>query len=209
MLAVVTNVYIDGMNLFYGCLKGTPFKWLDLVALSKILMPQHQIQTVRYFTARVISRPHDPYSHLRQDVYLQALATLPEIAIHLGHFRQDRVRMPVASPPPNTIEVIKTEEKGSDVNLASYLLLDAFENRCDCQLVITNDSDLSEPVRIVRQQLGRRIGIANPHRAFKRSLMLQGDIFKQIRPGGLKRSQLPEKIVGQNGAVWRRPAEWS
>ena len=24
-----TNVYIAGLNLFYGALKGTPYKWLD------------------------------------------------------------------------------------------------------------------------------------------------------------------------------------
>ncbi len=86
MLAVVTNVYIDGMNLFYGCLKGTPYKWLDLVALSKVLMPRDSIQTVRYFTARVSNRAHDPGMDKRQDHYLQALRTRPEVRIHLGHF---------------------------------------------------------------------------------------------------------------------------
>lgn len=28
-----TRVYVDGFNLYYGCLKGTPWKWLNLVAL--------------------------------------------------------------------------------------------------------------------------------------------------------------------------------
>jgi 6-hydroxy-3-succinoylpyridine 3-monooxygenase len=28
-----TRVYVDGYNLYYGCLKGTPYKWLDLLKL--------------------------------------------------------------------------------------------------------------------------------------------------------------------------------
>jgi hypothetical protein len=130
MLRVIANVYVDGRNLFYGCLKGSPYKWLDLVALSKALLPHDEIKTVRYFTARVTSNPRHPHRDTRQDQYLRALATLPEVAIHLGYFRRDRVRMPVANPPPNTIEVIKTEEKGSDVNLGAHLMRDAYLQHC-------------------------------------------------------------------------------
>src|SRR5687768_1872235 len=126
MSRVITNVYVDGMNLFYGCLKGSPYKWLDPVALSKVLLPHDEIKTVRYFTAKVVSTPRAPRKHVHQRQYLRALATLPEVAIHLGYFRHDRVRMPVANPPPNTIEVIKTEEKGSDVNLSAHLMRDAY-----------------------------------------------------------------------------------
>jgi len=133
------------MNLFYGCLKGSPYKWLDLVALSNALLPNDEVKTVRYFTAEVISMPRAPRRHIHQRQYLRAIATLPEVAIHLGYFRQDRVRMPVANPPPNTIEVIKTEEKGSDVNLGVHMMRDAYLQRCEKQLVITNDSDLAEP----------------------------------------------------------------
>ena len=33
-----TIVYIDGFNLYYGLLRGTFAKWLDLVAFSKALL---------------------------------------------------------------------------------------------------------------------------------------------------------------------------
>src|SRR6266704_296185 len=46
-----TWVYVDGLNLFYGCLKGTPFKWLDLHRLSAQLLRGHQIDRIKYFTA--------------------------------------------------------------------------------------------------------------------------------------------------------------
>ncbi len=41
-------VYVDGFNLFYGAFRGTPWRWLDLVALfEKILQPQHDTAAVR------------------------------------------------------------------------------------------------------------------------------------------------------------------
>ena len=39
-----TFVYVDGFNLYYGALKSTSSKWLDLPALfAKILQPHHDI----------------------------------------------------------------------------------------------------------------------------------------------------------------------
>jgi hypothetical protein len=47
------NVYIDGFNLYYGALKGTPYKWLDLSRLCQTLLPSDTIHEIKYFTARV------------------------------------------------------------------------------------------------------------------------------------------------------------
>ena len=55
------------------------------------------------------------------------------------------------------------EEKGSDVNLASHLLVDGFRDRYDLAVVISNDSDLTEPVRFVREDLNKPVGVLNPH----------------------------------------------
>ena len=112
-----TFLYVDGFNLYYGALKGTPWKWLDLPALfAKVLQPYHDILRVKYFTARVSSTPTDPSKPQRQDVYLRALQHYrPEVEVYFGHFLSHRVRMPLACPVgnPRTAEVIKTEEKGS------------------------------------------------------------------------------------------------
>ncbi|SEU34124.1 NYN domain-containing protein [Nonomuraea wenchangensis] len=143
------NVYVDGFNLYYGCLKGTSYKWLDLSALCRKLLPRDDITRIRYFTARITARPGDPDSPTRQDTYLRALGTIPQMSVHYGHFQETRPRMPLATPDPSgprTVKVIKTEEKGSDVNLASYLLLDSFHGDCDVAVVISNDSDLREPL---------------------------------------------------------------
>lgn len=81
-----TRVYVDGFNLYYGALKGTQFKWLNLVDIARHVLPAaHTIDKVIYFTARVsgISNRRAPG---RQQVYLNALNTLPEIEIQFGSF---------------------------------------------------------------------------------------------------------------------------
>jgi len=50
---VRANVYVDGFNLYYGALKGTPLKWLDIAALCRLLLPGDTINRIRYFTARI------------------------------------------------------------------------------------------------------------------------------------------------------------
>jgi hypothetical protein len=112
------DVYVDGFNLYYGCLKRTPYRWLDLHALCTRLLPKYNIHRIRYFTAIVKPRPNNPGTAQRQQAYLRALrAITPNLTIHLGKFLPSQVYMPVVNPPPLTILVHKTEEKGSDVNL--------------------------------------------------------------------------------------------
>ncbi len=208
---MITNVYIDGFNTYYGCLKGTPYKWLNLGALCRKLLPKHQIHRIRYFTAKVSPRPDDAQQHVRQDAYLRALATLPNLSVHLGEFRVRSVRMALAHPEPNgtkTVEVIKTEEKGSDVNLATYLTLDACKGDCSAAVVISNDSDLREPLRVVREELGLTTGILNPHPAYKRSRSMEATFFKQIRASALRQCQFPLKLTDIQGFTIHKPKNW-
>lgn len=55
-----TNVYVDGFNLYYGAVRGTPYKWLDLRKLCALLLPKSEIHRIRYFAALVDSTPSDP-----------------------------------------------------------------------------------------------------------------------------------------------------
>jgi hypothetical protein len=74
-----TIVYVDGFNLYYGALKGTPYKWLDLKALFTSVLPGHNILKIKYYTARVSARPGNPDAPTEQDAYLRAiLAHIPE-----------------------------------------------------------------------------------------------------------------------------------
>jgi hypothetical protein len=119
---LTTNVSIDGFNLYYGCLKGTPHRWLDLEALVRRLLPNDDVRKIRYFTARVSARSNDDRGPVSQSTYLRALATLPKVSVHLGHFLTSTVSMPLATPPqhgPRTARVVKTEEKGSGVTVGA------------------------------------------------------------------------------------------
>ena len=208
-----TNVYIDGFNLYYGALRPRPqYKWLDLQALCDKLLVGHRVNRIRYFTVRVSNTPQDAEIDLRQQIYLRALATLPKVVIHYGNFRSHDVRMPLAEPSPSgpaTVLVRRTEEKGSDVNLASYLLLDCFENDCDEFVVVSNDSDFAEPIRIIRDRFQRRIGVVNPNHR-NRSVNLQNAAswsYSYIPRRVLRDSQLPLRLADAGGD-FRKPDAW-
>ena len=205
-----TIVYIDGFNFYYGAVKGTSYKWLDFEALCRRLLPRDTIVKIRYFTARVSARPYDAQQPNRQETYLRALATLPLVETHHGHFVTRTVKLPLATPRPSeprSALVIRTEEKGSDVNLATYLLRDAFTNSCDTAVVISNDSDLAEAVRVARADAGIRVGIINPHPARNRSRRLEGTFFKQLRRSVLAQCQLPPVLTDSEGE-FRKPSAW-
>lgn len=111
------NIYIDGFNLYYGSLKGTPYKWLDLRKMSEQIFPNDDINQIKYFTARVSSRPGDLDQPKRQDTYFHALRTIKNLEIIEGRFLTKNVRFALTGNPSQIVQVIKTEEKGSDVNL--------------------------------------------------------------------------------------------
>ncbi|MDX6648996.1 MAG: hypothetical protein QOJ97_947 [Solirubrobacteraceae bacterium] len=205
-----TNVYIDGFNVYYGAVKGTPNKWLDPSAMCALLFPQNEINRFRYFTAVVDGRPPDQQQPVRQQTYIRALKTIPNLSVHYGQFRTRPVRMRLARPPligGKTAEVLKTEEKGSDVNLASYLLLDAFKKDCEVAIVFSNDADLKEPINIAKGELGIRVGVVNPHPRKKRSLDLRPTFFKQLRSGPVAACQFPPVLTDANGQ-FQKPTSW-
>ncbi len=206
-----TNVYVDGFNLYYGIRGRFPdCKWLDLAALCGRLFPNRQIGRIRYFTAMVSARPGDPQQPIRQQTYIRALKTIPNLSDHYGSFRTRRPKLRLAKPPPigpKKVTVLKTEEKGSDVNLASYMLLDAFKGDCSEAVVISNDADLKTPIELARKELGITVGVVNPHPPKKRSLDLKPDFFRQLRRGPVAASQFPATLRDAKGAI-HKPASW-
>lgn len=205
------NVYVDGLNLYYGCLKGTGHKWLDLNALFQTLLPNYDIRRIRYFTARISARPDNPGTAQRQDAYIRALRTLPNVSVHLGKFLVSTTRMPLANPGPGakTVDVIKTEEKGSDVNIATYLLIDAFRRDSDLAVVVSNDSDLCEPIRIVKDEFKVPVGLLIPHSRTSEALRrLKPTFLKQIRGGPLSACQLADPVIDSQGRKITRPPAW-
>lgn len=212
-----TYVYVDGFNLYYGSLKGTPHKWLDLLALFKMLLrPENDIRRINYYTARVSGRPDNPDAPTRQDFYLRALEahTGELLRITEGHFIQKPVTMRLVKPLPFRknmyVKVLKSEEKGSDVNLSVHLLNDAWENKYDCAVVCSNDGDMSEAMRIVRRDRHRPIILMVPGDPKQRpaSAQLRRWASKTIHipPAAIAACQLPDPIPGTS---IHKPPSWA
>ena len=162
---MITNFYIDGFNLYYRALKDTPFRWLDVRKLAETLFPHDIIHMICYFTARLDARPGNPAQPQRQQAYLRALATLPGFEAYYGVFRSGVKRRPLAEPVPGRpayVLVRDSEEKGSDVNLATRLLVDGFNGEYEQAVVVSNDADFAGAMKYVRDGLGLRVTLANP-----------------------------------------------
>jgi uncharacterized LabA/DUF88 family protein len=135
---------------------------------------------------------------------------LPCAEVHFGHFLSKTVRMPLAHLTPGgptTVEVIKTEEKGSDVNLAAHLLHDAHLGRYECAIVVSGDSDLLEPVRIVMDELHLLVGVLNPQKHPCSVLKRQATFYKHLRPNFIAASQFPASMTDAAG-TFSKPATW-
>jgi hypothetical protein len=206
---VRTNVYVDGFNLYYGAVRRTPYKWLDIRRMCDLAFPKNEIVEIHYCTALVRDAPWDPHQSTRQQTFIRALETTG-VEVHYGSFLTTTVRMPLANPRvggPRTALVVKTEEKGSDVALGALLVAHGFQGRYEAAIVISNDSDLTLPIRIVRDELGLPVGIYNPHPRFSVELVNVATFRKQIREGVLRAAQFPDTLEDQHGTI-TKPASW-
>lgn len=207
------RVYVDGFNLYYRALRGTPYKWLNPLALAReVLDPCDTIDRIRYFTARVSPRAGDPDAPKRQQAYLSALSSLPELSVHYGRFLPKTKWRPVVHPvwnPHVLIEIHDTEEKGSDVNLAAHLLNDGWRDRYDVALVMSQDTDLCEPLRMVKSDLRKGVGlVCLDGRQPNKRLGSVADFVRHVTPQRLASSQFSDPVLARNGRPARKPESW-
>jgi uncharacterized LabA/DUF88 family protein len=203
-----TYIYVDGFNLYYGAVRNTAYKWLDIYKMCQVLLPKNQIGRIKYFTARIKPRPTDPHQPHRQNSYLRALSTIPNLEIIYGSFLTSTPTMiEVGSNPPRRVKVYKTEEKGSDVNIAAHMINDGHKGLYNVAVLVTNDSDLVEPMRIIRHELGLQVGVLNPHSKPSRELQQNATFMKPIRTGVLASCQFPGVLQDASGII-QKPASW-
>jgi hypothetical protein len=239
------SVYVDAFNLYYCALRFTPYKWLNLDALCRAALPGKDIQKIRVFSANVSATSTDPGITIRQQTYFRALKTIPNLELHLGTFLKSEIWAPLVNafppgavtfwnegdPPPASktdpvigvssngtqmARVHKREEKGSDVNIASFLLIDAFTNQFDEAVVISNDSDLKTPIEYVVKAMGKPVTVVHPcrpaspgHKATHpgRELRSIATASIVITDAMLSASQFPPSMTDANGTI-TKPQTW-
>ena len=201
------SVYVDGFNLYHGLRASglRQFYWLDLRQMSERLISGNQTLTrVRYFTARLRSAPRNQGKRERQNTYLEALETLPDLEIHYGHFISKEARCRTCGATWTTYE-----EKMTDVNIAVELLGDAQDDAFDAAIIVSGDSDLGGPVRAVRRRYtDKRVIIAFPPRRHSVGLRNAATASFTIGRDVFRDSQLPEQVTKPDGYVLTRPASW-
>jgi uncharacterized LabA/DUF88 family protein len=219
MQRMKTAVYVDGFNLYYRALRNSRYKWLNLHALCEAALPKTcEIVTIKYYTARV-SGSRNPASPRDQNTYLRALGTLPNLSIHFGNFQVTNAWMHLAQPlqfwppgvtpfpVPESVCVVKTEEKGSDVNLGAHLIRDAFAGAFDHAAIITNDTDLKEPLRLVVEEAGMPVTLLTPSNNPAKTLKELATDVRHLSPY-LGVSQFPDPVIARDGKLIVKPGDW-
>ena len=201
-------VYIDGFNLYYGMRskRWRRYYWLDLNRLAgRLLRPRQTLEGVKYFTARVIPDAGSVDKARRQNIYLEALGTLPNLDIHYGYYLPKMQRCSTCGTAWQTYE-----EKMTDVNIAVELLSDAYDDAFDTAIVISADSDLARPITTIRDRFpGKRVVVAFPPNRASKLLRSVAVASFTIGRDALRDSQLPERVVRLDGNIFTRPPEWN
>jgi uncharacterized LabA/DUF88 family protein len=220
-MALRTIVYVDGYNLYYGLLRKSKLKWLDLVVLfnEHVLDDSANVIEVRYYTAPVLGRMSDnPESPQRQRRYLQALRKVHSTGLVIVEGRImattpfQRLVNPIPEAPHlDKVQVYDFNEKKTDVNLASDMIAGAWTNAYDQAVLCSNDSDLEGAFATIRRHHPSiRLGLVAPitgddHRRISKDLSKYADWAKILSPVHIANSQLPDRIPH---SALRRPETW-
>ena len=206
-MTIRTAIFIDGLNLDRGLLQGTPYRWLDPKQLCGHILPTgYEITAITYCTAPVVNRA----ARTEQGTYLEALEEhIPELKILEGEFvPRPKTGVLEGSQSSKPVTIIAQVEKRTDVNLAVHLVNDANRDRFDCAVVISNDSDFAEALRLVKDECRKEVWLLSPVKQHERptsKLTIHATRTKVIWPSTLKRSQLPQRIPGSK---LRKPKDW-
>jgi hypothetical protein len=204
-----TIIYIDGLNFYYGAVKANPeWKWLDIDRFCRYLRPHDDIRQIRYFSA-LIQGP----TKTNQEEYLKALSTTPLVEVILGKFKMKRAKCGVPTCEHGSRWFQTPEEKRTDVNIAVFMVDDAYQDACDQLIVFSGDSDLVPAVNVVRRRFPQKkvivyVPSADPIRGAAVELRTSAHVHRTIPRQLLSKSQFPDQIPDGAGGFLNRPMAW-
>lgn len=172
--------------------------------LCETLLNPYKGQTlvrVKYFTARITGPQKQA---IRQNTYLQALETLPNLDIFYGKYLESTINCPNCNS-----SFIKPSEKMTDVNIAIEMTLDAVNNNYDTAYLISGDSDLTPVIeRIKTNFTEKRIFVFFPPNRHSKSLKNVCHASNVIFRKTLSTCQFPEQLKNTSGFTISRPERW-
>ena len=205
--------YIDGFNIYHAIDdmsrasrgKLNYLKWLDLRKLAAVFTDpaMHEVAAVKYFSAYATWMPPQ---HERHQIYVKALRATGVEPI-MGQFKEKDIYCRECK-----LTHKGHEEKESDVNIAVHLISDAYNDRFDQAFIITRDSDLSGPIRYIRDQFPKKRVkiIAPPQRGHSKELWALATSRASISKEHLEKCLLPEKVLDAKGeTVCTRPPRYA
>lgn len=195
--------YVDGCNLYYGLRQSglRRYYWLDLASLAQnFLKPGQTLVATKYFTAIVKG---DPGKSERHTTYIDALNALGRVEVVAGFFQQEpvfcgncRIRRPIP------------KEKQTDTNIATSMVVDAYQDAWDVAFLVWGDADLVPPIAAIRGRFPeKRVFVASPPGRVSGELRGAAHSAFYVNPAMLGRSQLPDEVVS-NGVRLSRPEKW-
>lgn len=205
-------VYVDGLNFYYGAVKGTPHKWLNLEHYFTLIRQADDIIAIKYFTAQIVGP-----TRVNQEAFLGALSTLPHMQIFLGRFKTKHIKCEVQAchlMPVESRMFDKPEEKRTDVNIAVTMIDDAYQDRCDQFVLVSGDSDLVPSVRMIRERFqDKKIIVYIPAardtmRSGAYELRSAAHVARSIPLNLLPRAQFPAQVPNGTGGFFNKPANW-
>ncbi len=104
--------------------------------------------------------------------------------------------------------ILNREEKGSDVNVATHLLVDVLGGAVDAAVVISNDSDLGLPIKVARARVP--VGVINPSPGYLAGALrgarddgVGRHWWRQLQKADFTENQMPNPSAG-----FTRPTGW-
>jgi uncharacterized LabA/DUF88 family protein len=199
-----TIVYIDGFNLYFAMIEAgwRKYLWLDIHKFATTLIPSEtRLEHVKYFTSRISG---SQAKQKRQTAIIDANDLNPGTMFRYGNYQS----IPYECRKCGHV-YSKHQEKKTDVNIATEMLVDGFLERYDYAVLVSEDSDLVGPLEAIKTHLtSKHIHLAFPPGRFSHALRAKCHTFSVIKEASFSASQLPEEVVMPNGHVLRRPESW-
>jgi uncharacterized LabA/DUF88 family protein len=198
-------VYVDGFNFYFGLKtkKWKKYYWLDLVKFfESFLKPHQELVSLKYFSA--VQKNNNKAD--RQDLFFQANKTNAKFYLELGKFLQKSFVCRNCQD-----KIIQYEEKETDVRIATHMLSDVVQNKCDISILVSADSDLIPPIEAIRElNLQHKIWTYFPPQRYSSDLVSLSDRYVKLERHQLKfeSSLLPDEVTLKNGFVVKRPKSW-